>query len=170
MEIYTIGIEKQLQYLRRKAKPIDQIDDRIVKIADAMIDSMIQAKGIGLAGPQVGLLERIFTVKIANEKPIVFINPQITSTSFEQSAYEEGCLSIPGEFADVQRPASISIQAWNTRGRPFNMEASGLLSTVIQHELDHLNGVLFLDHITPNKKKKILLKFNVDPNSYPEIE
>jgi peptide deformylase len=170
MDIYTIGFEEQLKVLRRVAAPIKDINDEVVRIAENMVEAMVKGNGIGLAGPQVGLLQRIFTVKIADGDPLVFINPEITSTSPELSVYEEGCLSIPGQYADIERPAVLQIQAWNTRGRPFTLEASGLLSTVIQHELDHLNGVLFIDHLSERKRKKILGKFDVDPDRYPGVE
>ena len=170
MDIYTIGLEDQLRLLRRKAQPIEKIDDSVVKLAENMVTTMIEGNGIGLAGPQVGLLQRIFTVQLGDDDPVVFINPEILATSPELSSYEEGCLSIPGEYADVKRPASLQIQAWNTRGRPFTMEAAGLMATVIQHEFDHLNGVLFLDHISDRKKKKILGKFDLTPDVYPEAE
>ena len=154
MNIYTIGFEEQLRILRRVASPIKDINDDTIRLAEDMVEAMIKGNGIGLAGPQVGRLERIFTVKIGEDDPMVFINPEIISTSPELSSYEEGCLSIPGQYADVDRPAMIQIQAWNTRGRPFTLEASGLLSTVIQHEYDHLNGILFIDHVGDRKRKK----------------
>lgn len=147
--------------LRQKALPIKSINDRIINLAEDMIITMTKAKGIGLAGPQVGIKERIFTVKIGENAPLVFINPEITSTSIDLSSYEEGCLSIPGQYADVERPRDIQVQAWNHRGRAFNLEATGLMATVIQHELDHLNGILFIDHISNRKKNKILGKFNL---------
>lgn len=170
MDIYTIGFEEQLRVLRRVAAPIKDINDDIVRMAQEMVDVMIAGNGIGLAGPQVGRLERIFTLKIGDEDPMVFINPEITATSADLSSYEEGCLSIPGQYADVERPGELQIQAWNTRGRPFTIEASGLLSTVIQHELDHLNGVLFIDHLSDRKKKKILGRFDVEIEKYPGVE
>ncbi len=156
MEIYTIGIESQLRILRQVAAPIQKIDTETTVLARQMIDTMIRGNGIGLAGPQVGLLQRIFVVKPGNEAPLIFINPELTATSSELSRYDEGCLSIPGQYAAVKRPAEIQVQAWNLRGRPFTMEAGGLMSTVIQHELDHLNGILFIDHLSRSKKKKIL--------------
>ncbi|MFQ3547068.1 MAG: peptide deformylase, partial [Termitinemataceae bacterium] len=112
--------------------------------------------GIGLAGPQVGLLQRIFIVHIEGETPRVFINPTIIGTSPEQSQYEEGCLSIPGMYADVNRPEKITIQAWNERGRPFTLDAEGLLARVIQHEYDHLEGVLFIDRLSELKRKRLI--------------
>ena len=168
MEIYTIGFEDQLRVLRQTSEPIADIDGSVAAMAEEMVKTMIIGNGIGLAAPQVGRLQRLFTVKVGDNDPVVFINPEITATSPELSSYEEGCLSIPGQYADVERPASIQIQAWNTRGRPFTMEATGLWATVIQHELDHLDGVLFLDHLTERKRNKILGKFDVDSDSYPE--
>ena len=170
MDIYTIGFEEQLRTLRRFAAPIKDINDDVVRVAEQMIEAMIMGNGIGLAGPQVGLLERLFTVRIGDDDPMVFINPEITATSTDLSLYEEGCLSIPGQYADVERPAEIQLQAWNTRGRPFSIEATGLLATVIQHELDHLNGVLFIDHLSERKKNKILGKFDVELENYPGVE
>jgi len=169
MDIYTIGFEDQLRILRRIAEPVANIDGDVVALADRMIDTMVTGNGIGLAGPQVGRLDRIFTVKIGQDDPLVFINPEIVGTSPELASYEEGCLSIPGQYADVDRPATIQVQAWNRRGRPFTIEATGLLSTVIQHELDHLNGVLFIDHLSEKKRRKILSKFDVDAAAYPDV-
>jgi len=161
MEIYTIEFEDQLKMLRQAASPMEDINDRTIKLAEDMIATMIKAKGIGLAGPQVGIKKRIFAVKIGESVPLIFINPEITSTSVELSTYEEGCLSIPGQYADLERPKAIQVQAWNHRGRAFNLEATGLLATVIQHELDHLNGILFIDHINGRKRRKILDKFSL---------
>jgi len=159
MEIYTIGFENQLKILRQKALPIENINDRTIKLAEDMIATMIEAKGIGLAAPQVGIGERIFTVKIGEDAPLIFINPEITFTSAKLSTYEEGCLSIPEQYAELERPQAIQIQAWNNRGRAFNLEATGLLARVIQHELDHLDGILFIDHISKQKRNRILGKF-----------
>ncbi len=170
MEILTIGFEEQLRRLRRVAAPVKNINGEIVQLAEDMIDAMVKGNGIGLAGPQVGRLDRIFTLKIGDDDPMVFINPEITATSAELSSYEEGCLSIPDQYADVNRPAELQIQAWNTRGRPFTIEVNDILATVIQHELDHLNGILFIDHLSDRKRKKILGKFNVDVENYPGVE
>jgi len=170
MEILTIGFEEQLRLLRRVAAPIKDINGEIAQLAEDMIEAMIKGNGIGLAGPQVGRLERIFTLKIGNNNPMVFINPEITATSAELSSYEEGCLSIPGQYADVNRPEELQIQAWNTRGRPFTIEVDDILATVIQHELDHLNGILFIDHLSDRKRNKILGKFDVDAENYPGVE
>jgi len=170
MEIYTIGFKEQHDALRSTAAPIPDINDDVVQTANAMLKAMVRGNGIGLAGPQVGLLQRIFVAKIADDDPLVFINPELIATSPELSTYEEGCLSIPNQYADVERPARIQVQAWNVRGRPFTMEAGGLLATVIQHEIDHLNGILFVDRVSEWKKKRILGHFDVDPSAHTKVE
>ncbi len=152
MEIVTIGND----VLRQKALPVQDIDDKVKALALEMIDTMHRGRGIGLAGPQVGLLQRIFIVQIDGESPRVFINPTIIGTSAELSQYEEGCLSIPGLYADVTRPEKVTIQAWNERGRPFTLDAEGLLARVIQHEYDHLEGILFVDRLSEPKRKRLI--------------
>ena len=124
-----------------------------------MLVLMKETDGIGLAGPQVGLNRRIFVVCADDGVDRVFINPQIIGTSTETVGYEEGCLSIPGFYEDVIRPERITVQAKNEKGRRFTLEAEGLLARVIQHEYDHLDGVMFIDRISPAKKDKIEAKF-----------
>ncbi len=158
MDIYTIDIEKELEVLRKRSELVTNIDQELVDYTNRMIRS-IDGIGIGLAAPQVGRNERFFVVHLDQMDPLVFINPEIIGTSEELSSYEEGCLSIPGMYGDVKRPAAIQIQAWNQKGRPFKLEADGLLATVIQHEYDHLNGKLFIDHLSDRKKAKLLKKY-----------
>jgi peptide deformylase len=159
MDIYTIDIEKELEVLRNKSLPVKDINGELVEFTNRMIQA-IDGIGIGLAAPQVGRNERFFVVNIDEQSgPLVFFNPEIIGTSEELSSYEEGCLSIPGMYGDVKRPAAIQIQAWNQRGRPFKLEADGLLATCIQHELDHLNGVMFIDHLGDRKREKLLKKY-----------
>ncbi|MBT3275824.1 MAG: peptide deformylase [Spirochaetales bacterium] len=155
MEIITLGDE----VLRKQAAVIPEVDRKIADLAAAMIESMHVGKGIGLAGPQVGELKRLFVVHVEADTPRVFINPQIIQTSNELNTIEEGCLSIPGMYSDVDRPMAITIQAWNERGRPFTLDAEGILARVIQHEFDHLNGVLFLDHIDEKKRNRIISQY-----------
>lgn len=155
MEILTLGNE----ILRRKAAPVADINGDIVKLAQDMIETMHVGRGIGLAGPQVGVLSRIFVVHIDGDVPRVFINPSIVQTSEERVDYEEGCLSIPSMYADVSRPELIRIQAWNERGRPFNLEAAGLLARVIQHEYDHLEGTLFIDRLSDVKRDRLVAQY-----------
>ncbi|GHU16759.1 peptide deformylase [Spirochaetia bacterium] len=154
MEIVTLENEK----LRQKSEPVKDIDSEIQKTAEEMIGALHEGKGVGLAGPQVGLMRRIFVVHIDGDAPRVFINPSIIGTSQETIKYEEGCLSIPGVWADVIRPRSVQVQAWNEKGRPFNLDADGMLARVIQHEYDHLEGVLFIDRLSVPKRNRILAK------------
>ncbi|HON14199.1 MAG TPA: peptide deformylase [Treponema sp.] len=156
MEIITLGNE----VLRQKALPIQDIDAQVKVLAQEMIETMHRGRGIGLAGPQVGLLQRIFVVQIDGDSPRVFINPTIIGTSPEISQYEEGCLSIPGLYADVTRPEKVTVQAWNERGRPFTLDAEGLLARVIQHEYDHLEGVLFIDRLSEPKRNRLLTLYD----------
>jgi peptide deformylase len=146
--------------LRQKAVPVKNIDDEIGQIAENMLKIMYNGKGIGLAGPQVGVLKRIFVTHAEGDGPRVFINPSITWTSQELVNYEEGCLSLPGVYAEVKRPGKIKIQAWNEKGKAFTLELSGILARVVQHEYDHLEGVLFIDRINETKREKLLTKLN----------
>jgi len=148
------------ELLRRGSEEITEIDNSIKKLAEQMIDAMHIGNGIGLAGAQVGLLKRIFVVHVNRDEPRVFINPTILETSVDEVDYEEGCLSIPGIYADVRRPAAVKIQAWNERGRPFSLDAEGVLARVIQHEFDHLKGVLFIDYLSDRKREKLLRQYD----------
>lgn len=152
LTIVTLGND----LLRKHAAMIPDIDKKITDLAAAMIESMHAGNGIGLAGPQVGEAKRLFVTHIEGDEPRVFINPQIIQTAQDQAAYEEGCLSIPGMFADVERPAAVTVQAWNERGRPFTLDAEGLLARVVLHEFDHLNGVLFIDHLDDKKRARLV--------------
>ena len=154
MRILTLGNE----CLRQKAFPVKNIGPEYQKIAEELINALHEGKGVGLAAPQVGLLERIFVVHVEDDEPRVFINPSIIETSQETVKYEEGCLSIPGIYTDVVRPRAVKIQAWNEKGRPFTLEAAGFVARVILHEYDHLEGILFIDRIPEQKKNRILAK------------
>jgi peptide deformylase len=155
MEILTLGNE----LLRKKAERIQVIDGKIKKLAGELIEKMHQGRGVGLAAPQTGLLQRIFVVHVEGDQPRVFINPAIIETSPDLVKYEEGCLSVPGVWADVIRPKTLRIQAWNERGRPFTLEAQGILARAILHEYDHLEGVLFLDRLSELRRKRILARY-----------
>jgi peptide deformylase len=144
--------------LRQKAGPVRDINDKIRETVTEMRRLMEKDKGVGLAAPQVGLLQRIFVTHAEGDQFRVFINPAIIWTSQEQAKYEEGCLSLPGLWAEVIRPQSIRIQAWNEKGRAFTLEVSGILARVIQHEYDHLEGVLFIDRVNEVKRNKLLAK------------
>jgi len=160
MQIITLGDE----ILRQKAEKIHIIDDEIINTAKQMLVILKRDKGVGVAGPQIGFLKRIFVIHIEGDEERVFINPSILETSHVTSKYEEGCLSVPGIYANVIRSESIKIQAWNEKGRPFTIEASGLLARVIQHEYDHLEGVIFLDHVPEKKRDKLVAKYEKSQN------
>ncbi len=131
--------------LRQKAEPIAEVNDEIRKLAEDMIETMIDADGVGLAGPQVNKSLRIFVAMADDDVKRVFINPQIIKTSEELCDYEEGCLSIPQVYESITRPARVTVQALNEKGKPFTLEAEGLLARIIQHENDHLDGILYID-------------------------
>jgi peptide deformylase len=154
MKILILGNEK----LRQKAEPVKNIGPEYRKIGEDLVKTLHDGDGVGLAGPQVGLMERIFAVHVHGDDPRIFINPSILETSQETIKYEEGCLSIPGQYADVVRPKTVKVQAWNEKGRPFTLEASGLLARVILHEYDHLEGTLFIDRISEAKRNRITAK------------
>lgn len=147
------------EVLRQKAVPLDEVTDEIRSLIGEMFISMVEEQGIGLAAPQIGKSIRLFVVKADDEIERAFINPQIIETSVETESYEEGCLSVPKSWENVIRPSRVTIQALNERGRRFTLEADGLLARVIQHEYDHLEGILFIDRIEPDKKSKIEEKF-----------
>jgi peptide deformylase len=155
MDLITLGDD----LLRQKAEPVKPINAEIAQIAAEMIETMHKSKGVGLAGPQVGLRKRIFVVHVDGDVPRVFINPSIIGTSQEMVRLEEGCLSVPGVWVDVLRPVSVQVQAWNEKGRPFTIETDGILARVILHEYDHLEGTLFIDRIPESRRDKILAKF-----------
>jgi len=155
MQIITLGNE----LLRQKAEKIEKFDEEIIEIAKKMLEILKNNKGIGVAGPQIGLMKRIFVTHIEGDNERIYINPSILETSHVTTKYEEGCLSVPGVYANVNRSESIKIQAWNEKGRPFTLEANGLLARVILHEYDHLEGVLFLDHLPEKKKERLIEKY-----------
>lgn len=155
MQIITLGNE----LLRQKAERIDKIDANVAELAQKMLEIIKRDKGIGLAGPQIGIMKRIFVVHVEGDEERVFINPSILETSQETAKGEEGCLSIPGVYADVIRSEKVKVQAWNEKGRPFTLEASALMARVIQHEYDHLEGVLFFDRLNEAKREKLLAKY-----------
>ena len=155
MQIVICGSE----LLRQKAEKVEKIDTELVKTAQQMLNLIHDGKGIGLAGPQIGLLKRFFVVHLEGDIPRIFINPSIIETSHETAKFEEGCLSLPGAWANVVRAKDITVQAWNERGRPFTLEADGILARVILHEYDHLEGKLFIDYLSELKRNKILAKF-----------
>ena len=145
--------------LRQKTLPVTEFDASLGAFAQDMIKTMIEGRGIGLAAPQVGRLISLFIAQEEDGKPLVFINPEIIGTSLETVPYEEGCLSIPGMYEEVIRPEAVIIQAYNERGRPFKRECEGLLARIVQHELDHLKGILFIDYLSEMKRDRLLKQY-----------
>ncbi|MEX0344791.1 MAG: peptide deformylase [Rhizobiaceae bacterium] len=149
--------------LREVSKPVAQVDEKVRKFADDMLETMYEAPGIGLAAIQVGEPIRMLVVDTAKDdqpkNPRVFINPEIVASGDETSVYEEGCLSIPDYYADVERPATVTVRSIDRDGNEQLTDADGLLATVLQHEIDHLNGVLFIDHISKLKRDMVVRKF-----------
>lgn len=149
--------------LRLVCAPIGAIDDDLRKLMDDMVDTMHDAPGIGLAASQVGVLKRVVVIDLAKKdeppQPRYFVNPEIVWSSEEQSVYEEGCLSIPEYYEDVERPASARVRFLDRDGARQEILAEGLLSTALQHEIDHLDGVLFIDHISRLKRDRVTKKF-----------
>jgi peptide deformylase len=146
--------------LKRKCEPVERVDVTTAKLMDDMLETMYDAPGIGLAAPQVGVAKRIIVVDPAGEKappqPIKMANPEIIWSSDEKKIHEEGCLSLPQEYDMVERPDKIRVRYLDEKNQQQEIDADGLLSVVIQHEMDHLNGVLFVDHISSLKRNMIL--------------
>ena len=148
--------------LRKKCEPLEKVDVDTKKLMDDMLATMYAAPGIGLAAVQVGILKRLVVIDISKgeeeKKPIFLINPQIIHQSKKTSVYEEGCLSLPGQFAEIERPAECTIKYIDYNGKEKDLKADGLLATCIQHEVDHLNGILFIDYLSKLKKDMIIKK------------
>ncbi len=146
--------------LRTQAKPVVAVDHRIRQLVDDMLETMYDAEGIGLAATQVNVHERVVVMDISSQRdtPLVFINPEIQLLDDSTREYEEGCLSVPGFYESVARPDHIRVRALDRNGKAFEMEPDGLLAVCIQHELDHLNGKLFVDYLSPLKRTRIRAK------------
>ncbi len=149
--------------LRKVSEPIKKIDAGTRKLIEDMFETMYDAPGIGLAAVQIGTTKRVVTMDLAKKEepknPQVFINPEIVWSSDEHATYEEGCLSIPETYSDVERPAQVKVKYLDAEGVQREVEANGLLSTCLQHEIDHLNGILFIDHLSRLKRDRIIKKF-----------
>ena len=148
--------------LRAKARPVGTADaDAVRDLAPRMLESMYKAPGIGLAAPQVGAGLRLVVVDLQKNEakdPMVLVNPEVLAVSAELATREEGCLSLPGQYADVTRPARVKVRYHDLGGARREVEADGLLATCLQHEIDHLDGVLFVDHLSPLKRNMLLRK------------
>lgn len=149
--------------LRLVSTPVEKVTAEVRKLAEDMFETMYDAPGIGLAAIQVGIPQRLITMDLAKKEgppnPRVFINPEITWSSEEFSVYEEGCLSIPEYYEEVERPAKVRVRFTDLDGKVHEEEADGLFATCIQHEIDHLNGVLFVDYLSKLKRDRVLKKF-----------
>lgn len=155
MKIITLGDD----ILRKVASPVTDINENLETFVNEMFEAMYAGNGIGLAAPQVADLHRLFICRVGDDIPRVFINPEVIETSTDLITYEEGCLSIPGMYEDLVRPEFVKVQAWNLKGKPFTVEAEGMLARVIQHELDHLNGVLFIDRLSDRRRERLLKQY-----------
>ncbi|MCE2510601.1 MAG: peptide deformylase [Alphaproteobacteria bacterium] len=150
--------------LKLKSEPVEKVDDAIRRLMDDMLETMYAAPGVGLAAPQVGVTKRVLVVDVAKEgeqpNPLMLANPEILWASDEEAVYEEGCLSLPDQFAEVTRPAKAHIRYLDHENEIRETEIEGLLATCIQHEIDHLEGILFVDHLSGLKRNIILRKLS----------
>jgi len=148
--------------LRKKCEPLEKVDAETKKLMDDMLETMYAAPGIGLAAIQVGILKRLVVLDISKgeekKNPMFLINPKIIHQSKKTSIYEEGCLSLPGQFAEIERPAECILKYIDYNGKEKELKADGLLATCVQHEVDHLNGILFIDYLSKLKKDMIIKK------------
>jgi len=150
--------------LRKVALPVERVDAGMLKLAADMLETMYRAPGVGLAAPQVGVLRRLFVMDASRDQqpaaPRVFLNPEIVASGNETRVYEEGCLSIPEMFAEVERPAAVVVRYLSPEGEIREERLEGHEATVAQHEIDHLNGVLFIDHLSRLKRDVLVRKFH----------
>jgi peptide deformylase len=148
--------------LKKKSLPVEKVDDDVRRLMDDMLETMHAAPGIGLAAPQVGILQRVIVLDIDREDlktgPLFMANPEIVEASDDDATYEEGCLSVPEHYSDVARPAKVRVRFLDREGAARELDCEGLLATCIQHEIDHLDGILFIDHISALKRNMILRK------------
>ena len=149
--------------LRLVSEPVKTVDAELRVLIDDMFETMYEAPGVGLAAIQVGVPKRVITADTAKKdepkQPQVYINPEVVWSSEQKNTYEEGCLSIPEYYEEVERPAQVKVRFTDLEGRSHEVEANGLLATVLQHEIDHINGVLFIDHISKLKRDRVIKKF-----------
>ena len=172
MTIKTILTEPN-KILRQVSLPVDKVGNEERKLMDDMLETMYDAKGIGLAAIQIGVPKRIIVMDIGNrdkeKEPMYFVNPIIKNKNSDHSTYEEGCLSVPNQFAEVNRPSTCEIEFLDYKGNKKILNASGLLATCIQHEMDHLEGILFIDYLSKLKKMMIVKKLSKQKNKIDRI-
>ena len=172
MTIRKILIEPD-PILRKKCEPLEEVNDQLRNLMNDMLETMYEAPGIGLAAIQIGVLKRVVVIDVSKKEgeksPLFLVNPEIVYKSNETSTYEEGCLSLPGQFAEIERPAECKVEYLDFNGKKKQLDANGLLSTCIQHEIDHLNGVLFIDYLSKLKKSMIIKKLKKQKQSVERI-
>ena len=159
-------------FLRQKSHDVDKVDDDTRRLMNDMLDTMYAAPGIGLAAIQVGIPKNIVVIDLSKEeekKPLYFINPKIILKSSNKTTYEEGCLSVPGQFAEIDRPDQCHVNYLDYNGRQQELKAKGLLATCIQHEMDHLEGILFIDYLSKLKKSFIVKKLSKQKKTLERI-
>ena len=172
MALRQILIEPN-RILRQKSLPVEKVDIDVQKLMDDMLETMYSAPGIGLAGIQVGVPKRVIVLDISRKdspkKPIYLVNPEIIEKSKNGSIYEEGCLSVPGQFAEIIRPDKCHIKYLDYNGQSKEIKAEGMLATCIQHEIDHLEGILFIDYLSKLKKSIIVKKLSKQKKALERI-
>ena len=171
MTIKTILTEPN-KTLRKVSLPVEKVGKEEQLLMDDMLDTMYEAKGIGLAAIQIGIPKRIIVMDISKDdekKPMFFVNPIIRNKNSNHSTYEEGCLSVPDQFAEVNRPSTCEVEYLDYNGNKQSLNASGLLATCIQHEMDHLEGILFIDYLSKLKKMMIVKKLSKQKNKVDRI-
>ncbi len=160
-------------FLRQKSKKVEKVDDDLRSLMDDMLETMYAAPGIGLAAIQIGVPKRVIVIDIAREgekkNPQFFINPEIINNSNTDASYEEGCLSVPGQFAEISRPDKCKIKFLDYYGVEKVLDSEGLLATCIQHEMDHLEGILFIDYLSKLKKSMIIKKLSKNKKSLERV-
>ena len=163
MAVKTILTEPN-KLLRQVSKPVEKVGREEQKLMDDMLETMYAANGIGLAAIQIGIPKRIIVMDISKDEnkkePLYFVNPVIKNKDTLKSTYEEGCLSVPNQFAEIDRPKNCEVEYLNYDGEKKNLKAEGLLATCIQHEMDHLEGILFIDYLSKLKKSMIIKKLS----------
>ncbi len=160
-------------FLRQKSTKVYEVDDNIRSIMDDMLDTMYDAPGIGLAAIQIGIPKKVIVIDLSRDdekkNPLYFVNPEIITNSDTNAVYEEGCLSVPGQFAEINRPNKCKVKFLDYNGNEKILEAEGLLATCIQHEIDHLEGILFIDYLSKLKKTMIVKKLSKHKKSLERI-
>ena len=160
-------------FLRKKSLPVKQVDDEIRSLMDDMLETMYAAPGIGLAAVQIGVPKRVIVIDLSKDnkkkEPMYFVNPEIITKSNDDASYEEGCLSVPNQFAEISRPDKCTVKFLDYRGEEKILKAEGLLATCIQHEMDHLEGVLFIDYLSKLKKSMIIKKLSKQKKTLERI-